>query len=158
MENNRIWFSVVQVAFILELTDRAIRNKAKKHILDKQMVVFIGKTYHLSDLFLLHYRKIVRNNFENDEIINDIKKELSDGNIVETFTPEKYAVFENTLKDYQVKCVEINELETKIKYLDKEIVGLVQDKFFLQSQLDKSRDALTQNQWVLAKYINEKNP
>jgi response regulator of citrate/malate metabolism len=96
--------------------------------------------------------------FEDDELINEIKKELADGNVIEVYTPEKYEVLENTLKDYENKSIEINKLETKIKYLDKEIVGLVQDKFFLQSQLDKSRDALTQNQWVLAKYINEKNP
>jgi hypothetical protein len=157
MENNRIWFSTVQAAFILELTDRAIRNKVKTHISDTEMVILVGKNYKISDLFLSFYRKSLRNNSENDEIINDIKKSLSEGNVVETFTPEKYAVFENTLKDYEKKSVEIKELETKIKYLDKEIVGLIQDKTFLQSQLDKSKDALAQNQWILGKYLNEKN-
>jgi hypothetical protein len=157
MENTRIWFSTIQAAFVLEMTDRTIRNKVQKHISDAEMVVLVGKNYKISDLFLSLYRKSLRKISENDEIINEIKKSLSEGNIVEAFTPEKYAVFENTLKDYENKSIEIKELETKIKYLDKEIVGLVQDKSFLQSQLDKSKDALAQNQWILGKYLNEKN-
>lgn len=71
------------------------------------------------------------------------------------FTPEQYVLFENTLKDYSVKEQEIKELSTKMSYLDKEIVGLVQDKIFLQNQLDKTKDALSQNQWILAKYLNQ---
>ena len=60
-------------------------------------------------------------------------------------------------EDLEVKFkeLEIKELGNKMKYLDKEIVGLVQDKIFLQTQLDKTKDALIQNQWILAKYLNQ---
>ena len=160
MAENRIWFSTVQVAFILNTTDRTIRTRAKNHIHDSEMVVLNGKSYKLSDLFVLHYRKfseVVGTDETEDEseVINELKQELDKGNHVEAFTPEQYTIFENTLKDYSVKGLEIKELETKIKYLDKEIVGLVQDKIFLQTQLDKTKDALTQNQWILAKYLNQ---
>lgn len=160
MEENRIWFSTVQVAFILNTTDRTIRTRAKSHIHDTEMVVLKGKTYELSDLFVSLYRKLseVIGSDEIDEendVIKELKQEIDNGNHIEVFTPEQYILFENTLKDYSTKELEIKELGTKIKYLDKEIVGLVQDKIFLQSQLDKTKDALSQNQWILAKYLNQ---
>ena len=58
MAENRIWFSTVQVAFILNTTDRTIRTRAKNHIQDSEMVVLNGKTYELSDLFVSLYRKL----------------------------------------------------------------------------------------------------
>ena len=92
---------------------------------------------------------------EENDVIKELKQEIDNGNHVEVFTPEEYVLFENTLKDYSVKELEIKELGNKMKYLDKEIVGLVQDKIFLQTQLDKTKDALIQNQWILAKYLNQ---
>lgn len=160
MDKDRIWFSTVQVAFILNTTDRTIRTRAKNHIHDSEMVVLNGKTYELSDLFVSLYRKLSEvigsdDTEEENDVIKELKQEIDNGNHVEVFTPEKYVLFENTLKDYSAKELEIKELGTKIKYLDKEIVGLVQDKIFLQTQLDKTKDALTQNQWILAKYLNQ---
>ena len=124
------------------------------------MVVLKGKTYELSDLFISLYRKLSEvigsDDIEEDnEVIKELKQEIDNGNHVEVFTPEQYVLFENTLKDYSVKEQEIKELSTKMSYLDKEIVGLVQDKIFLQNQLDKTKDALSQNQWILAKYLNQ---
>ena len=160
MAENRIWFSTVQVAFILNTTDRTIRTRAKNHIQDSEMVVLNGKTYELSDLFVSLYRKlseVIGSNEteEENDVIKELKQEIDNGNHVEVFTPEEYVLFENTLKDYSVKELEIKELGNKMKYLDKEIVGLVQDKIFLQTQLDKTKDALSQNQWILAKYLNQ---
>ena len=160
MGKDRIWFSAVQVAFILNTTDRTIRTRAKNHIHDSEMVVLNGKTYELSDLFVSLYRKLSEvigsdDTEEENDVIKELKQEIDNGNHVEVFTPEEYVLFENTLKDYSAKELEIKELGTKIKYLDKEIIGLVQDKIFLQSQLDKTKDALTQNQWILAKYLNQ---
>lgn len=160
MAENRIWFSTVQVAFILNTTDRTIRTRAKNHIQDSEMVVLNGKTYELSDLFVSLYRKlseVIGSNEteEENDVIKELKQEIDNGNHVEVFTPEEYVLFENTLKDYSVKELEIKELGNKMKYLDKEIVGLVQDKIFLQTQLDKTKDALIQNQWILAKYLNQ---
>ena len=160
MAENRIWFSTVQVAFILNTTDRTIRTRAKNHIQDSEMVVLKGKTYELSDLFVSLYRKLSEvigsdDVEEDNEVIKELKHEIDNGNHVEVFTPEQYVLFENTLKDYSVKEQEIKELSTKMSYLDKEIVGLVQDKIFLQNQLDKTKDALSQNQWILAKYLNQ---
>ena len=160
MAENRIWFSTVQVAFILNTTDRTIRTRAKNHIHDSEMVVLNGKTYELSDLFVSLYRKlseVIGSNEteEENDVIKELKQEIDNGNHVEVFTPEEYVLFENTLKDYSVKELEIKELGNKMKYLDKEIVGLVQDKIFLQTQLDKTKDALIQNQWILAKYLNQ---
>ena len=160
MAENRIWFSTVQVAFILNTTDRTIRTRAKNHIQDSEMVVLKGKTYELSDLFVSLYRKLSEvigsdDTEEENDVIKELKQEIDNGNHVEVFTPEEYILFENTLKDYSIKELKIKELGTKMKYLDKEIVGLVQDKIFLQSQLDKTKDALTQNQWILAKYLNQ---
>ena len=160
MAENRIWFSTVQVAFILNTTDRTIRTRAKNHIQDSEMVVLKGKTYELSDLFVSLYRKLSDvigsdDTEEENDVIKELKQEIDNGNHVEVFTPEEYILFENTLKDYSIKELKIKELGTKMKYLDKEIVGLVQDKIFLQSQLDKTKDALTQNQWILAKYLNQ---
>jgi hypothetical protein len=160
MAENRIWFSTVQVAFILNTTDRTIRTRAKNHIHDSEMVVLKGKTYELSDLFVSLYRKLSEvigsdDTEEENEVIKELKKEIDNGNHVEVFTPEEYILFENTLKDYSTKELEIKELDTKMKYLDKEIVGLVKDKIFLQSQLEKTKDALTQNQWILAKYLSQ---
>lgn len=160
MAENRIWFSTVQVAFILNTTDRTIRTRAKNHIQDSEMVVLKGKTYELSDLFVSLYRKLSEvigsdDTEEENDVIKELKQEINNGNHVEVFTPEEYVLFENTLKDYSVKELEIKELGNKMKYLDKEIVGLVQDKIFLQTQLDKTKDALIQNQWILAKYLNQ---
>ena len=160
MTKDRIWFSTVQVAFILNTTDRTIRTRAKNHIHDSEMVVLNGKTYELSDLFVSLYRKLSEvigsdETEEENDVIKELKQEIDNGNHVEVFTPEEYVLFENTLKDYSVKEQEIKELSTKMSYLDKEIVGLVQDKIFLQTQLDKTKDALTQNQWILAKYLNQ---
>ena len=160
MAENRIWFSTVQVAFILNTTDRTIRTRAKNHIHDSEMVVLKGKTYELSDLFVSLYRKLSEvigsdETEEENDVIKELKQEIDNGNHVEVFTPEEYVLFENTLKDYSVKELEIKELGNKMKYLDKEIVGLVQDKIFLQTQLDKTKDALIQNQWILAKYLNQ---
>ena len=160
MAENRIWFSTVQVAFILNTTDRTIRTRAKNHIQDSEMVVLKGKTYELSDLFVSLYRKLSEvigsdETEEENDVIKELKQEIDNGNHVEVFTPEEYVLFENTLKDYSVKELEIKELGNKMKYLDKEIVGLVQDKIFLQTQLDKTKDALSQNQWILAKYLNQ---
>lgn len=160
MAENRIWFSTVQVAFVLNTTDRTIRTRAKNHIHDSEMVVLKGKTYELSDLFVSLYRKLSEvigsdDTEEENDVVKELKQEIDNGNHVEVFTPEEYILFENTLKDYSNKELEIKELGTKMKYLDKEIVGLVQDKIFLQSQLDKTKDALTQNQWILAKYLNQ---
>ena len=160
MAENRIWFSTVQVAFILNTTDRTIRTRAKNHIQDSEMVVLKGKTYELSDLFVSLYRKLSEvigsdETEEENDVIKELKQEIDNGNHVEVFTPEEYILFENTLKDYSTKELEIKELDTKMKYLDKEIVGLVQDKIFLQTQLDKTKDALMQNQWILAKYLNQ---
>ena len=160
MAENRIWFSTVQVAFILNTTDRTIRTRAKNHIQDSEMVVLKGKTYELSDLFVSLYRKLSEvigsyDTEEENDVIKELKQEIDNGNHVEVFTPEEYVLFENTLKDYSVKELEIKELGNKMKYLDKEIVGLVQDKIFLQTQLDKTKDALIQNQWILAKYLNQ---
>lgn len=160
MAENRIWFSTVQVAFILNTTDRTIRTRAKNHIQDSEMVVLKGKTYELSDLFVSLYRKLSEvigsdDTEEENDVIKELKQEIDNGNHVEVFTPEEYVLFENTLKDYSTKELEIKELDTKMKYLDKEIVGLVQDKIFLQTQLDKTKDALIQNQWILAKYLNQ---
>ena len=160
MAENRIWFSTVQVAFILNTTDRTIRTRAKNHIQDSEMVVLKGKTYELSDLFVSLYRKLSEvigsdETEEENDVIKELKQEINNGNHVEVFTPEEYVLFENTLKDYSVKELEIKELGNKMKYLDKEIVGLVQDKIFLQTQLDKTKDALIQNQWILAKYLNQ---
>ena len=160
MAENRIWFSTVQVAFILNTTDRTIRTRAKNHIQDSEMVVLKGKTYELSDLFVSLYRKLSEvigsyDTEEENDVIKELKQEIDNGNHVEVFTPEEYILFENTLKDYSIKELKIKELGNKMKYLDKEIVGLVQDKIFLQSQLDKTKDALTQNQWILAKYLNQ---
>ena len=160
MAENRIWFSTVQVAFILNTTDRTIRTRAKNHIQDSEMVVLKGKTYELSDLFVSLYRKLSEvigsdETEEENNVIKELKQEIDNGNHVEVFTPEEYVLFENTLKDYSVKELEIKELGNKMKYLDKEIVGLVQDKIFLQTQLDKTKDALIQNQWILAKYLNQ---
>lgn len=160
MAENRIWFSTVQVAFILNTTDRTIRTRAKNHIQDSEMVVLNGKTYELSDLFVSLYRKLSEvigsdETEEENDVIKELKQEIDNGNHVEVFTPEEYVLFENTLKDYSVKELEIKELGNKMKYLDKEIVGLVQDKIFLQTQLDKTKDALIQNQWILAKYLNQ---
>ena len=160
MGKDRIWFSTVQVAFILNTTDRTIRTRAKNHIHDSEMVVLNGKTYELSDLFVSLYRKLSEvigsdDTEEENDVIKELKQENDNGNHVEVFTPEEYVLFENTLKDYSTKELEIKELGTKMKYLDKEIVGLVQDKIFLQTQLDKTKDALTQNQWILAKYLNQ---
>jgi hypothetical protein len=124
------------------------------------MVVLKGKAYELSDLFISLYRKLSEvigsdDVEEDNEVIKELKQEIDNGNHVEVFTPEQYVLFENTLKDYSVKEQEIKELSTKMSYLDKEIVGLVQDKIFLQNQLDKTKDALSQNQWILAKYLNQ---
>lgn len=153
MTENRIWFSTVQVAFILNTTDRTIRTRAKNHIHDSEMVVLKGKTYELSDLFVSLYRKLSEvigsDELEENEVVNEIKRELDNGNHVEVFTPENYALFEKTLKDYELKSIEI-------KHLDKTIVGLVQDKIFLQNQLEATKKALTQNQWILAKYLDNK--
>ena len=160
MTKDRIWFNTIQAAFILNTTDRTIRTRAKNHIHDSEMVVLNGKTYELSDLFVSLYRKLSEvigsdDVEEDNEVIKELKQEIDNGNHVEVFTPEQYVLFENTLKDYSVKEQEIKELSTKMSYLDKEIVGLVQDKIFLQNQLDKTKDALIQNQWILAKYLNQ---
>ena len=160
MTKDRIWFNTIQAAFILNTTDRTIRTRAKNHIHDSEMVVLNGKTYELSDLFVSLYRKLSEvigsdDVEEDNEVIKELKQEIDNGNHVEVFTPEQYVLFENTLKDYSVKEQEIKELSTKMSYLDKEIVGLVQDKIFLQNQLDKTKDALSQNQWILAKYLNQ---
>jgi hypothetical protein len=160
MAKDRIWFNTVQVAFILNTTDRTIRTRAKNHVNDSEMVLLKGKTYELSDLFVSLYRKLSEvigsdDLEEENDIIKEIKQEIDNGNRVEVFTPDEYSLFEKTLKDYSIKELEIKELGTKMKYLDKEIVGLVQDKIFLQTQLDKTKDALTQNQWILAKYLNQ---
>ena len=160
MGKDRIWFSTVQDAFILNTTDRTIRTRAKNHIHDSEMVVLNGKTYELSDLFVSLYRKlseVIGSNEteEENDVIKELKQEIDNGNHVDVFTPEEYVLFENALKDYSVKELEIKELGNKMKYLDKEIVGLVQDKIFLQTQLDKTKDALIQNQWILAKYLNQ---
>lgn len=130
MAENRIWFSTVQVAFILNTTDRTIRTRAKNHIQDSEMVVLKGKTYELSDLFVSLYRKLSEvigsdDTEEENDVIKELKQEINNGNHVEVFTPEEYVLFENTLKDYSVKELEIKELGNKMKYLDKEIVGLV---------------------------------
>lgn len=160
MTKDRIWFNTIQAAFILNTTDRTIRTRAKNHIHDSEMVVLNGKTYELSDLFVSLYRKLSEvigsdETEEENDVIKELKQEIDNGNHVEVFTPEEYVLFENTLKDYSVKELEIKELGNKMKYLDKEIVGLVQDKIFLQTQLDKTKDALIQNQWILAKYLNQ---
>lgn len=160
MTKDRIWFNTIQAAFILNTTDRTIRTRAKNHLKDSEMVVLKGKTYELSDLFISLYRKLSEvigsdDVEEENEVIKELKQEIDNGNHVEVFTPEQYVLFENTLKDYSVKEQEIKELSTKMSYLDKEIVGLVQDKIFLQNQLDKTKDALSQNQWILAKYLNQ---
>ncbi len=160
MTKDRIWFNTIQAAFILNTTDRTIRTRAKNHLNDSEMVVLKGKAYELSDLFISLYRKLSEvigsdDVEEDNEVIKELKQEIDNGNHVEVFTPEQYVLFENTLKDYSVKEQEIKELSTKMSYLDKEIVGLVQDKIFLQNQLDKTKDALSQNQWILAKYLNQ---
>ncbi len=160
MTKDRIWFNTIQAAFILNTTDRTIRTRAKNHLKDSEMVVLKGKAYELSDLFISLYRKLSEvigsdDVEEDNEVIKELKQEIDNGNHVEVFTPEQYVLFENTLKDYSVKEQEIKELSTKMSYLDKEIVGLVQDKIFLQNQLDKTKDALSQNQWILAKYLNQ---
>ncbi len=160
MTKDRIWFNTIQAAFILNTTDRTIRTRAKNHLKDSEMVVLKGKAYELSDLFISLYRKLSEvigsdDVEEENEVIKELKQEIDNGNHVEVFTPEQYVLFENTLKDYSVKEQEIKELSTKMSYLDKEIVGLVQDKIFLQNQLDKTKDALSQNQWILAKYLNQ---
>ena len=160
MTKDRIWFNTIQAAFILNTTDRTISTRAKNHLKDSEMVVLKGKAYELSDLFISLYRKLSEvigsdDVEEDNEVIKELKQEIDNGNHVEVFTPEQYVLFENTLKDYSVKEQEIKELSTKMSYLDKEIVGLVQDKIFLQNQLDKTKDALSQNQWILAKYLNQ---
>lgn len=160
MTKNRIWFSTIQVAFILNTTDRTIRTRAKNHLNDSEMVVLKGKTYELSDLFVSLYRKLSEvigsdDVEEENDVIKELKQEIDNGNHVEVFTPDEYVLFEKTLKDYSSKELEIKELSTKMNYLDKEIVGLVQDKMFLQNQLEKTKDALAQNQWILAKYLNQ---
>ena len=160
MTKDRIWFNTIQAAFILNTTDRTIRTRAKNHLKDSEMVVLKGKAYELSDLFISLYRKLSEvigsdDVEEDNEVIKELKQEIDNGNHVEVFTPEQYVLFENTLKDYSVKEQEIKELSTKMSYLDKEIVGLVQDKIFLQNHLDKTKDALSQNQWILAKYLNQ---
>ena len=160
MTKDRIWFNTIQAAFILNTTDRTIRTRAKNHLKDSEMVVLKGKAYELSDLFISLYRKLSEvigsdDVEEDNEVIKELKQEIDNGNHVEVFTPEQYVLFENTIKDYSVKEQEIKELSTKMSYLDKEIVGLVQDKIFLQNQLDKTKDALSQNQWILAKYLNQ---
>ena len=160
MTKDRIWFNTIQAAFILNTTDRTIRTRAKNHLKDSEMVVLKGKAYELSDLFISLYRKLSEvigsdDVEEDNEVIKELKQEIDNGNHVEVFTPEQYVLFENTLKDYSVKEQEIKELSTKMSYLDKEIVGLVQDKIFLQNQLDKTKDALSQNQWILGKYLNQ---
>ena len=160
MTKDRIWFNTIQAAFILNTTDRTIRTRAKNHLKDSEMVVLKGKAYELSDLFISLYRKLSEvigsdDVEEENEVIKELKQEIDNGNHVEVFTPEQYVLFENTLKDYSDKEQEIKELSTKMSYLDKEIVGLVQDKIFLQNQLDKTKDALSQNQWILAKYLNQ---
>ena len=160
MTKDRIWFNTIQAAFILNTTDRTIRTRAKNHLKDSEMVVLKGKAYELSDLFISLYRKLSEvigsdDVEEDNEVIKELKQEIDNGNHVEVFTPEQYVLFENTLKDYSVKEQEIKELSTKMSYLDKEIVGLVQDKIFLQNQLDKTKVALSQNQWILAKYLNQ---
>jgi hypothetical protein len=160
MTKDRIWFNTIQAAFILNTTDRTIRTRAKNHLNDSEMVVLKGKTYELSDLFISLYRKLSEVIGSDDledvnDVIKELKQEIDKGNHVEVFTPDEYVLFENTLKDYSVKEQEIKELATKMNYLDKEIVGLVQDKIFLQNQLDKTKDALSQNQWILAKYLNQ---
>ena len=160
MTKDRIWFNTIQAAFILNTTDRTIRTRAKNHLKDSEMVVLKGKAYELSDLFISLYRKLSEvigsdDVEEENDVIKELKQEIDNGNHVEVFTPEQYVLFENTLKDYSVKEQEIKELSTKMSYLDKEIVGLVQDKIFLQNQLDKTKDALSQNQWILAKYLNQ---
>lgn len=160
MTKERIWFNTVQVAFILNVSDRTIRTRAKNHLDDSEMVVLKGKTYELSDLFVSLYRKLseVIGNDDTEEennIIKEIKQEIDNGNRVEVFTPEEYSLFEKTLNEYSNKTLEINNLNTKIKYLDKEIIGLVQDKIFLQEQLVTTKNALSQNQWILAKYLDK---
>ena len=153
MEKDRIWFNTIQVAFILNVSDRTIRTRAKNHLNDSEMVLLNGKTYKLSDLFVSLYRKLSEvigsSEVEENEIVSDIKRELDNGNHIEVFTPENYILFERTLKDYEVKSLEINNL-------DKTIIGLVQDKMFLQNQLEATRKSLTQNQWILAKYLEAK--
>ena len=153
MADTRIWFSTAQVAFILNTTDRTIRTRAKNHLDDSEMVQLNGKSYELSDLFVSLYRKLSEvigsDETEENEIVNEIKKELDKGNHIEVFTPENYALFEKTLKDYETKSLQI-------RHLDNTIVGLVQDKIFLQNQLDKTKNSLTQNQWILAKYLDNK--
>jgi hypothetical protein len=160
MAKDRIWFSTIQVAFILNTTDRTIRTRAKNHIHDSEMVVLKGKTYELSDLFVSLYRKLSEvigsDDLEDEnDIVKEIKQEIDNGNRVEVFTPEEYRLFEKTLNDYSNKSLKVKELDTKIKYLDKEIIGLVQDKIFLQEQLVSTKTALTQNQWILAKYLDK---
>jgi intergrase/recombinase len=153
MEKEMVWFNTIQVAFILNVSDRTIRTRAKNHVNDSEMVRLIGKSYELSDSFVSLYRKLSEvigsDEIEENEVVNEIKRELDKGNHVEVFTPENYALFEKTLSDYKTKSLEI-------KNLDNTIVGLVQDKMFLQNQLDKTKDSLTQNQWILAKYLDAK--
>lgn len=150
---NRIWFNTIQVAFILNVSDRTIRTRAKSHLNDSEMVQLNGKSYELSDLFVSLYRKLSEvigsDEVEENEIVNEIKKELDNGNHIEVFTPENYALFEKTLKDYEIKSIEI-------RHLDKTIVGLVQDKIFLQNQLETTKKSLTQNQWILGKFLENK--
>ena len=115
MAKDRIWFSTVQVAFILNTTDRTIRTRAKNHIDNSEMVVLNGKAYELSDLFVSLYRKlseVIGSDETEDEndIIKELKQEIDNGNRVEVFTPEEYVLFENTLKDYSTKELEIKEL------------------------------------------------
>ena len=153
MGKDTIWFNTTQVAFILNVSDRTIRTRAKNHLNDFELVRLIGKSYELSDSFISLYRKlsevIGNDEIEENEVVNEIKRELDKGNHIEVFTPENYALFEKTLKDYELKSLEIRNL-------DKTIVGLVQDKMFLQDQLVKTKDSLTQNQWILAKYLEAK--
>jgi hypothetical protein len=153
MEKDRIWFNTIQVAFILNVSDRTIRTRAKNHLNDSEMVQLNGKSYELSDLFVSLYRKLSEvigtDDIEENDIVNEIKKELDKGNHIEVFTPENYVLFEKTLKDYETKSLQI-------RHLDNTIVGLVQDKIFLQNQLDKTKNSLSQNQWILAKYLDNK--
>ena len=96
MAKDRIWFNTVQVAFILNTTDRTIRTRAKNHVNDSEMVLLKGKTYELSDLFVSLYRKLSEvigsdDLEEENDIIKEIKQEIDNGNRVEVFTPDEYS-------------------------------------------------------------------
>ena len=113
MAKDRIWFNTVQVAFILNTTDRTIRTRAKNHVNDSEMVLLKGKTYELSDLFVSLYRKLSEvigsdDLEEENDIIKEIKQEIDNGNRVEVFTPDEYNILKK-MSRYLLTLTNVNE-------------------------------------------------